>query len=139
MTVRGTSLEAYQKIIDSGALSHSREVVYTCLFQNGPLTAQEVFKRLGLETNQSGRFTELEELGVIRAVGERACSVTQNNATVWIVTEVGSVTPRSKKVSQKQRLKDLLGTYARNYPQSCGCSAHGRDSCLLHQSLDAIS
>ena len=41
---------------------------------------------LGLKTNQSGRFTELKNLGVIHEVGVRKCKVTGYKVTEWDVT-----------------------------------------------------
>jgi hypothetical protein len=84
--VRQTSIATYYAIREDGLLSRMRWLVYDCLYQHGPLTAQETFKQLGLESNQSGRFTEMRELGVILEVGERQCAVTGRNVILWDVT-----------------------------------------------------
>ena len=88
MPVRRTSIETYYAIRDQGLLSRMRFLVYQCLFHHGPLTAQETFKRLRLESNQSGRFTEMRDIGVIEELGERKCAVTGRNVIVWDVTDV---------------------------------------------------
>lgn len=84
--VRKTSIATFYEIRDEGLLSRMRFVIYECLFCHGPLTAQEVFKRLSLESNQSGRFTEMREMGVVYEVGERECRITGRDVIEWDVT-----------------------------------------------------
>jgi len=84
---RRTSIEAYEALKESGKLSRLRWIIYDYLFHNGPATAQEAFKALGLQTNQSGRFTELRQLGVIEEVGRAQCRVTGREVIAWDVTE----------------------------------------------------
>lgn len=138
MTVRDTSLAAYRAIVDNGWLGRAQEAVYVCLYHYGPLTAQEVFKRLGMETNQSGRFTELRDMGLIKEAGERVCTVTARSVIEWDVTSSTSITP-VRKISEKQQLRNLLHAYVLEYPQSCGCHLYGRENCLMHRALDLIN
>lgn len=86
MMIRETSIETFLQIKREGLLSKRRQEVYECLYNHGPLTANEVFTRLNLPTNQSGRFTELEKLGVIKEQSVRVCRVTGRRATAWITT-----------------------------------------------------
>ena len=77
MGARQTSIDCYNKIKASGLLSKRRLEVYKSILENAPCTSNEIFKSLNLPTNQSGRFTELEDLGVIYGVGVRECAVTK--------------------------------------------------------------
>lgn len=86
MAVRQTSASVYHKINAQGLLSKMRLSVYNALYQHGPATAQEIFRHLRCDTNQSGRFTELRDLGVIREVRVRPCSVTGHEVIEWDVT-----------------------------------------------------
>lgn len=64
------------------------------------MTANEVFEQLNLKTNQSGRFTEMLEMGVIQEVGERVCSITGRNVILWDVTD-----QLPKKKERKRKTK----------------------------------
>lgn len=84
--VRKTSIDILNKIKAEGLLSARRLQVYEHLFFYGPMTAMEVFKALKVNTNQSGRFTELKKMGVISDMGEVECPVTGRTVTLWGVT-----------------------------------------------------
>ena len=86
MSIRQTSKDVYAEIKESGLMSHMRWLVYDQLYWGGPMTAQEVFKSLGCDTNQSGRFTEMREMGAIEEVGIRACTITGNDVIEWAVS-----------------------------------------------------
>jgi hypothetical protein len=106
---RETSIETYLKIKRSGLLSSRRLEIYECLFNKGPLTASQVFVLLGLETNQSGRFTELSEMEVIKEVGTITCPITNNTAILWDVTAKLPVKiKRPVTASKKKKKTDAL-------------------------------
>lgn len=94
--VRQTSKEVYEKIRNEGLLSKMRFKVYREIFRFGPITASEVFAISKMKTNQSGRFTELEELGVIQAKETRICSETGRKAIAWEVTNKLPQKPEKK-------------------------------------------
>lgn len=111
-TVRKTSAKVYKRIEKEGLLSKMRFLIYSCLYQSGPLTASEVFHTLKLKTNQSGRFTELREIGVIREIGTTECSMTGNKVILWDVTDkmprkTSIVEKRKKKAKIKKLIKEL--------------------------------
>ena len=79
------SLDTYNRIKSNGLLKGRRLAVYECIYHWGPMTATEVYKRLNLETNNSGRFTELHEMDAIVPVSIKENS-NGNPETVWQVT-----------------------------------------------------
>ena len=112
--MRQTSIETYQKIMHSGLLPKRRRQVYDYLYHKGPKTAAEVFQALGMKTNQSGRFTELEKHGVIQQVGTKEDSITGMKVTLWDVTSnlpVPISKPKSKADIKKQVCDMLMEVY----------------------------
>lgn len=105
--MRDTSLEIYREITDNGLLPKARLKVYECIFNHPNKTAREIMGMKGMETNQSGRFTELEGWGVIREAGKRKCRVTSNKAVIWAVTGTLPVKP-DKKLTKKATLLNLV-------------------------------
>lgn len=99
---RKTSREAYEQLKESGKLSRLRWIIYDYLFHHGPATAQECFKALKLETNQSGRFTELRDLGVVEEVGRTTCRVTGREVIAWDVTDRAELAAAAKETSDRQ-------------------------------------
>ena len=91
--IRETSIEAFNKIKENGLLSVRRMQVYEVLFHDGPLTQNEAHKllwKLGIRTEKQSitpRFNELYQVGVIKEVGKKVCSVTGNNCILWDVTK----------------------------------------------------
>lgn len=100
---RQTSIAAYHKIRNEGLLSKRRWEVYDVMYHNGPLTSGEAFTILnrnrpaGALTQSRARFTELRELGLLREIGVRKCSVTGMNVILWDVTD-------KLPMSQEERL-----------------------------------
>lgn len=89
--VRNTSIEVYHRIKDEGLLSRKRQEIYEVLFEQGPLTGNEIFKRIKgvshiVHANIHSRLNEMEKLGVAERIGEKICSVTGNNVDLWDVT-----------------------------------------------------
>jgi len=88
---RSTSLAAYRALVEGGGLSRRRRDVYKALYHHGPATSAELFGHVadGVVANYTqsrARFTELREMGLIREVDERPCTVTGRKAIVWDVT-----------------------------------------------------
>lgn len=67
--------------------------VYDLIFRDGPLTQREIDVRLGTDSGHK-RVSELVERGVVRAVGERPCSVSGQLAVEWEVTDALPVEPQ---------------------------------------------
>lgn len=126
--VRETSIETFNKIRDEGLLSEMRMKVYECIYLNAPITASEVFEKLNLKTNQSGRFTELKELGVIKEVGTRRCNVTGNHVYEWDVTN--TLPADLKKKSFKDRKQEILDLI-RKLP-------YGSDIAVIYRKVRAL-
>lgn len=93
--IRETSIEAFNKIRDEGLLSNRRMQVYTVLFENGPLTGNEVFELLKNEYNIQfknapsivSRLGELRNMGVVKEVGKKLCSISGMTVILWDVTK----------------------------------------------------
>ena len=85
--------QAYREIEANGLLSRMRFRVYDLLFRDGPLTQREVDVRLGTDSGHK-RVSELVERRVVRAVGERSCSVSGQLAVEWDVTDGLPVEPQ---------------------------------------------
>jgi len=107
--MRETSLVTFRQIKENGLLSEMRFKVYECVFNHGPMTSKEVFSRLMLETNQSGRFSELRDAGVLKEVGTMLSGATKRPAILWDVTWdlPQKVTRKSRRAEIKLILSDL--------------------------------
>lgn len=95
MTVRQTSLWAYEEIKANGLLSERRWQVYDVLFRFGPLTGNEILSHLkreygvfaGNAPSIVSRCGELRAMGCVQEVRQRACSVTGMKVIEWDVTD----------------------------------------------------
>lgn len=90
--MRQTSIDAYHQIKEDGLLSRRKWQVYDVIYNHGPITAGEVwskfFKKLNISQNSTNpRVSELEELGVIRDVGIRECTITGKRCSTWVATK----------------------------------------------------
>jgi hypothetical protein len=108
MKIRQTSIDCYNKIKEEGLLSKRRLQVYESIYNSAPCTASEVFKEKNLKTNQSGRFTELRDLGVIYEKGERICSITGRNVIEWDLTDRLPIIVKNTNKNKKQRINEAL-------------------------------
>jgi hypothetical protein len=115
MNTRQTSIDCFNQIKQEGLLSKRRLQVYESIYNSAPCTASEVFKDKNLKTNQSGRFTELRDLGVIYEKGERVCSITGMNVIEWDLTDRLPINIKSSKKTKKQRLDDALNSLRELY------------------------
>lgn len=90
--MRDTSIEAYNRIKDEGLLSERRLQVYEILFENGPLTGNQLIKIAQkqypmLNTGAfNTRLSELRNAGVVKELREIICPVTGYNVILWDVT-----------------------------------------------------
>jgi hypothetical protein len=104
------SKQAFESITASGVLSARRLETYQGLYEHGPMTARELDKLLG-RTGLWKRCSELESMGLVRAVETRECSVTGQAATVWDVTDVAKAQPYKKPEVQKRKLYVVLNQH----------------------------
>lgn len=84
--MRQTSVEAYNDIMVSGLLGKRQKDAYAVLYENGPLTGNELSLKMGIP-GQWKRCSELKKRGLALEVGERLCSVTGRNCITWDVTD----------------------------------------------------
>ena len=115
MKTRQTSIDCYNQIKQEGLLSKRRLQVFESVFNNAPCTASEVFNEKNLKTNQSGRFTELRDLGVIYEKGERLCSVTGRNVIEWDLTDRLPVNVKKSNKTKKHKINDALNSLRELY------------------------
>lgn len=135
-----TSVAAYEAILASGWLEGEQERVYRFVAEHGPHTGPDLNMALG-SSSAHKRPSELEEMGLFYSPGTKASKLSGKEGKIWeITTRTDPLirSPAPPKASRK-RLEEMLGMYCRTYPESCGCSMHGRARCLLHQSLDALN
>lgn len=111
---RKTSKEAFEAIKASGLLAKRKLQVYEILFDFGPLTAGEVFRR-GIDegiwnnTVKGGicaRLTDLRDANCVEETGERICSVSGRNTILWDVNGKTPIKP-PPKVSNAEKIKRL--------------------------------
>jgi hypothetical protein len=115
MNIRQTSIDCYNQIKAEGLLSKRRLEVYEAIYKNAPCSASEIFNVRNLKTNQSGRFTELRDLGVIYEKGIKKCRVTGKNVIEWDLTDN---LPINKKVitnTKKDRVNNALDALRQLY------------------------
>ncbi len=93
--MRQTSIDAYNALEASGALSDRRWEAYDALYHRGPLTGQELARETGV-AGMWKRCSELRDMGLVYEVGTRICKVTKQNAIVWDVTSQSKPVPRRK-------------------------------------------
>ena len=92
-TVRLTSIDAYNRLKSSGALSRKRWHVYELIYEYGPGTSAEIlehwirFHPEGVLTQSRARFTELRDLGLVHELGTVVCRMTGHSAILWDVTD----------------------------------------------------
>jgi len=107
--IRTNSLAAYRQIQAKGMLSPKRWDIYKILFNHGPLTYNEVFRKMQDYTtiasaNIGARLNEMREMGCADERGNKTCSITGATAAVWDVT--GKV-PRKLTKDLKPTRKEL--------------------------------
>jgi len=114
--IRETSIEAYKNLVLSGLLSERRREVYQTVYKFGPMTSGEAFsyinrnRPIGNLTQSRARFTELREMGLLKEMGTRICSVSGMTTILWDVTSrVSPITiPKNKKPEEPERNEPLI-------------------------------
>jgi len=102
---RRTSIEAYERVKESGVLSRRRFQTYDILFKHGPLTGSEVSAACGIYGLWK-RCSELLAFGLVEVVGEKKCQFSGMTVSLWDVTDRAPV-EMFKRVTSKQRIKAL--------------------------------
>jgi hypothetical protein len=109
MSYRKTSAVAYHQIIESGLLKKSQLRVYQFLYDFGPTTINAVLAGLaqpGQNTGVfTGRFSELEEMGVITIVGKTK-GPSGHTVNVWDVTP-NLPAKRVKRETKSEQIRRL--------------------------------
>ena len=101
------SIQAYKTIMENGLLSERRFQFYEIIYRYGPLSitaALEIASKTIRSNNigsQSGRFSELEALGVIETVGSQKCPKSGHEVNLWAVT--GALPKKPKKRESKMK------------------------------------
>lgn len=96
MSVRQTSIDAYNTIKDNGLLSKRRWEAYDLLFRHGPCTAKEMMHFAiseGIKNHiylysLEKRLSELVDSGCVSNDTEKTCSQTGMTALVWETTDL---------------------------------------------------
>ncbi len=90
-TIRQTSIDCYNQIKSEGLLSKMRLRVYEAILEHAPCTSAEAIQHITTKDNvltqSRARFTELRELGVIREIGTKKCTVTGRSVIQWDLTD----------------------------------------------------
>ncbi len=113
MSARETSILAYNQMKESGVLGKRRWEVYDWLYDHGPATTRRVTDALTFGTTSDSdcyrpRLAELDQMGVIRCVGETVCELTKMTVKVWDVTsKVATEKPAPKAKKAKAALFQL--------------------------------
>ncbi len=109
------SRKAFNTIKDNGLLSKRRFQFYEIIYEFGPITIAEALKvasRRILSNNigsHSGRFSELEKMGVIESVGVIKCKESRHENNQWVVTS--KLPKQLPKASKKIKLEMWDGFY----------------------------
>jgi hypothetical protein len=103
--IRQTSVESYNQIKSHGLLSKRKQAVYDCLYEFGPLTANEIFARLDgsikmVQANLHARLSELRDSKCVQEVGTSVCTVTGRKALLWDVTSLLPI-----KIDKKEKIE----------------------------------
>lgn len=122
--VKETSKQAFQQILESGALGDSQKKVFQAIFELGDATGRELNDALKSQSAHK-RLSELEDMGLIRGIRARVCKVTGNDSTAWEitgsmprkVTPVVNPTPSKKEFEVAvEKIRGLIAYYKRQNP-----------------------
>jgi hypothetical protein len=115
--MRQTSIEAYNKIRESGTINRLQMRVLEYVANNPGRTASECAETLGCGIQSiSGRYTELENKGLIRGAGFKM--IGNHTHTTWEMTGNTIPIPRcNKKNSENMALRAKV-EYYRNLLQN---------------------
>ena len=121
MNVRDTSIDAYKKVVGSGLLSKKLIQAFTIIFRFGPMTsrlANQRFVEIFRTENNLNQFrallTHLQNMDVIQTIEKVTCPISKR--TVYNFDVTGRLPIKEKKVSLKDKKRDLLATVDRIIP-----------------------
>lgn len=105
--VRDTSIEVFHRIRAEGLLSERRLEVYSALFEHGPCSANELFRKMrgSIRVSQAAiqpRLNELVAMGCAVELQTRPCRVTGNRVIEYDVT---SKMPKKLEKKEPTKLK----------------------------------
>lgn len=117
MSMRRTSIDAYNQIKANGLLTHRSWQVYSMLYHQGPLTQNECWKKICRDYPEESiskqsinpRFAELQRKGVVAHVvkGKRVCSISGIVCMTWDATD-GLPQQGDKEPSLKEKYAAAL-------------------------------
>ena len=94
-TAQSNSAQAYHKIKDEGLLTERRFQVYESLYAHGPMTRNEVARKVGqLPSAVSARLSELVDRQVVSKVDDVACPLSGHTVALYNITENLPVEPK---------------------------------------------
>ncbi len=97
---RKTSAQAYRAIVEEGVVGRMQKRVYSVVYNQGPMTANEINQACLQEgevaPSYHKRLSELERMGVVQRVGVRACKVSGRECEAWDVTDSMPAKPKQK-------------------------------------------
>ena len=104
-----TSGEAFADATASGTIADSKHKVLAALVMLSDATAAEVWAAMPArsmdKSKVSARLTELRDLGLVRELDPRVCSVTHHRAIVWEATGAAPGTvPRKRRQTAQATL-----------------------------------
>ena len=114
---RQNSRAALEYIERTGILGERRTQTYQCGWHHGPITTREIFERVRVVHPQiphhsfTSRPSELADMGLFVAVGDKPCQHTGRTVTLWDVTDKIPTEPYKHKRrpgNELQRLKDQV-------------------------------
>lgn len=102
MPVRDTSREVYNRIKEDGTLSKKRFRIYSGLFEHGPATSNELFRKMyGIshvsQANIQPVLGELVKMGCVAETKKRPCEITGETVIEYDVTSKYPIKPPKKK------------------------------------------
>ena len=119
-THRATSIDAFYSELESGSIKTRRHQTWSALAAIGIATANEVARAAGLNhyfvRNVFARLSEMRDLGLVREVGERVCTMTGKTCIAW------AIVPPSEYVGQAtvHRCPHCNQIMSRDVPQPVG-------------------
>lgn len=87
--IRDTSRASYRRLVAGGSLKGKQQQIMHVLIGLGDATSGEVLARIDGISNVNawrGRFTELQQRGLIREVAVRPCKISGRECIVWAPT-----------------------------------------------------
>ena len=109
MSVRKTSIEAYNNLKESGKLGKRRWEVYEVLFNDGPLTTNGLFESMdkrGIQDhrrNSNARLSELRDMELAEEIGTVKCEISGQLVTLYDVTD--RIIPKELEKKAKEPTK----------------------------------